>query len=77
MDKLNEAQKKGQSVENAVNVADMKVTFDDNGKVLKVHSINPDKLVDISTQKDIIKHQLNEELTEIKPSEMMEQMTLK
>jgi len=27
----------------------MKITFDDNGKVLKVHSFNADKLVDLGS----------------------------
>jgi|DEB0MinimDraft_12_1074336.scaffolds.fasta_scaffold149873_1 hypothetical protein len=57
---------------NDINVADMNLTFDDNGKVIKLEQVNPDTLVDISEMKNIIKSGINESLTEVRPPEYME-----
>ena len=50
--------KKGPSLE----IADMSVAFDDDGKVMKVSQLNVDHLPDVRTHKDVIRPNVPAEL---------------
>lgn len=51
------------------NIADMNITFDDHGSILKVKKPDPTKFNNIDTQKEIIETELRDDLTEIVHSE--------
>ena len=62
--------KKGGELE----VADMGVTYDDNGKVLKIKNQDPARLPKGAEVQDIIQSGLRNDLTEVLPSEAMSQL---
>jgi hypothetical protein len=42
-----------------LNIADMKITFGTDGGVIQIAEVNADKLVDLSTAKNIIKSDIS------------------
>jgi len=51
------------------NIADMNITFDNHGSVLKIKKLDPAKFNNIDLQKEIIESEIREDLTEVVHSE--------
>ena len=49
-----------------MNIADMNITFDYNGKMIRLNQPNPDKLADISKYKSLIKPRVDDKIIEVR-----------
>ena len=67
-------EKQNKNLSKNKNIADMNITFDDKGAILKIKRPDPTKFNNIDTQKEIIESGIRDDLTEVVHSETVQRL---